>query len=368
MKEQKGKIGIREYVAIILLTVGVKLSDDTPAIIIEHVDSALWIVPLLIGLLSFIPIYLLIKVITTYKNKNLHDVILHLFGRYLGVVISLGLLLMGTASLIVDSAVYVDILGTMYYTETPSIIIYCVLVAICAYGGKKGLEQIGSVAWLVLFYVKISLLMALILTLRNSNLSFMFPILGSGGWEIIKESTSHISIYGDFFYLGLIAPYLTSAKVFKKGTLLALLIITIELSLSFLIYIFLFDYPSLKMLNYPYHEIIRYISVGFLTNIETFFLPIWLLAAFVRFSFYLYLISLFLGGIFNIKNFEYLIPTIATIIVIIGMVPESPTFTIFFLRERLLYIISPLFIILPCLMWLLAKIKGDLKHEKDTKS
>lgn len=36
MKQDKGKIGIKEYFAIISLTIGAKLSDDTPAIIYEN--------------------------------------------------------------------------------------------------------------------------------------------------------------------------------------------------------------------------------------------------------------------------------------------------------------------------------------------
>lgn len=364
MEEQRGKIGVREYVAIILLTVGIKLTDDTPAIIIERVDSALWIVPLVIGILSIIPIFLMIKVVTAYKNKNLHDVILHLFGKIFGTTISTILVLFGIFALSIDSAVYVDIVSTMYYPKTPVLIIYMVLMLVCAYGAKRGLEQIGSVSWLVIVYIKISLLLALILAFRNSHVQFMFPLLGSGGMNIIKESTTHISIFGEFLYFGLIAPYITSAKAFKKGTLIGLIIVTSEISISFLIFTWLFDYQSLKLLNYPYHEIIRYISLGFLTNIETFFLPIWLIGAFVRFAFYLYMIALFLGGIFNIKQFEYIIPTIATVVVILGMIPESPTFSIFYLREHFLYILSPCFFFLPCLMWIIAKFKGDLSHGK----
>ncbi|MEH7236108.1 GerAB/ArcD/ProY family transporter [Bacillus sp. JJ1562] len=368
MEQSRGKIGIREYVAIVILVIGVKLSDDTPTILVEFLSSAYWMAPLIIGLISIIPIYLTIKVVTAYKNKNLHDVILHLFGKYLGTVLSCILLLAFFIGLTYDSALYVDIIGTMYFTQTPYLIIFTVLMAVCAYCAKKGLEHIGTVSWLVLFYIKISLFITLLLALKESNLAFIFPILGPGSLEVIKSSTTHVSLFSEFFFMGLIAPYIVSAKAFKKGTWIAFVIIVIELTLAFLIYLFVFDYEGLKMLDYPYQELIRLIRFGFLTNIETFFFPFWIIASFIRFTVYIYLIAVFLGGICNIKSFEYLAPTIATIVVIFGMAPEAPTFTVFNIREVLLNSMSPMFLFIPFLMWILAKLRGDLKHEKTTQS
>jgi spore germination protein KB len=368
MEQSRGKIGIREYVATVVLVVGVKLSDDTPAIFAYFLKNALWMAPVLIGLLSIIPIYFMMKVITAYKNKNLHDVILHLFGRYIGNFLSCILLLGGLIALILDSAVYVDIIGTMYFTETPILLIYIVFMVVCAYSAKKGLEHIGSVSWLVLFYIKFSLLIALILALQESRVAHVFPILGPGPWEVVKRSSAHVSIFAEFFFIGLIAPYIASEKAFKKGTWIALLIVVSELTIAFLVYLFVFDFEGLRYLDYPYQELIRLIRLGFITNIETFFFPFWIIASFIRFSMYLYLISILFGGIFNIKKFEYLAPIIATITVIFGMAPEAPTFTLFKMREILQNMLSPMFVFVPCLMWILAKLRGDLKYEKTSQN
>ncbi|WP_077618887.1 GerAB/ArcD/ProY family transporter [Bacillus sinesaloumensis] len=368
MEKSRGKIGIREYIAMVILTVGVKLSDDTPAILVDYLSNTLWMAPILIGLMSIIPIYLTIKVITAYKNKNLHDVILHLFGKYFGNFLSIALLMVGFFALTFDSSMYIDIIGTMYFTETPNLIIYIVFMVVCAYSAKKGLEHIGTVSWLVLFYIKASLLLSFLLAIQDSSTDYIFPILGPGYWEVIKTSTTHVSVIAEFFYLGLIAPYIATVKAYKNGTWIALIIIVIELSFAFLIYLFVFDYEGLKMLDYPYQELIRLVRFGFITNIESFFFPFWIIASFIRFSFYLYLISIFLGGILNIKKFEHLAPIVATIAVIMGSAPEAATFTIFTIREVILNSVSPMFLLLPILMWLIARFKGDLKHDKKSQN
>lgn len=352
MEKHKGKIGLREYMAIVLLAVGTKLADDTPAILFHKLENSAWMTPIIIGLIAIIPIYLLLKIYSRFPNKNLMDILQILFGKPLSLLIIFLLWIAGFILNVIDTSIYTDIIGTMYFTETPTIFIYMVLMAVSSYGAKKGLEQIGSVAWSLLTYIKISLFIALILALTEGSFSYIFPIFGPGKWEIVKESSLKLSLYVDFLYLGVIASYISSTKDLKKGTWISLIILMIEFPLSIIAYLSLFDYESVKLLNYPFHETIRYISLGFLTNIETFFFPFWLVATFIRFSIYLYISAIMFGWIFKIKEFEYLIPTIATLMVIMGMIPETPTFSMVDIKEKILHFSTPSFFILPVLLWI----------------
>jgi spore germination protein KB len=361
MEKTRGKIGIREFIAVVILTIGTKMTDDTPAILYEQVENSAWMAPLIIGALSIIPIYLLTKVVLSHREKDLIEVVTHLVGKPIGFILLLILWIIVSVAITVDSSIYTDIIGTMYFTKTPTLVIYAILMGTCAYGAKKDLEQIGSFAWAVLFWIKASLFAALILTFTKGKIAFIFPLFGEGGWEVIKESTSHLSIYTDFIFLALLAPFVAGENAYKKGIWLALAIITIELSIALFAFLVLFDYEPVKMLNYPYHETIRYVSLEFLPNIEAIFFPFWLLATFVRFSFYLYLNAILFGGIFKIKNFKYLIPTLATLIVFLGMIPETPTFTFVEFRQVFLKILTPIYFLLPCVFWIIAKARGDFR-------
>lgn len=365
MEQQTGKIGIREYVAIVILVIGTKMADDTPAILYEKLYNSAWMTPIITGILAVIPIYFLLKILSHYPSKSLMDVMQKILGKPIGYAFVFILWIVGSLAVIIDSAIYTDIIGTMYFTRTPTIVLYTILMGVSAYGAQKGLEQIGSVAISVITYIKFSLLIALILTFSHGQVEFLFPIFGPGKWEIVKESSLKLSIFGDFLYIGAIAPFLKSAKDFKKGTWISLIILIIEIPIALAAYLFLFDYESVKLLNYPFHETIRYISVGFLSNLETFFFPFWLIATFIRFSIYLYLSATIFGWLFKIKTFEHIIPALATLFVFIGMIPETPTFSIFQIREKVLNIVTPFFFFLPLLLWMIAKLKGDFKNEKN---
>ncbi|MCS0669946.1 spore germination protein [Cytobacillus firmus] len=361
MEKIEGKIGGREFIAIIILTVGTKLADDTPAILYEKLGNAAWMAPIIIGMIWIIPLYFLVKVISLYEGKSLIDIIKKLFGKYMGFIILFLLWVIHSYAIIIDTAIYTDIIGTMYFTKTPALIIYVLLMAVSAYGAKKGLEHIGSFAWSVLLWIKISAFAALIMIYIQGEIHFIFPIFGPGQWEIMKESTANSSLFTDFVYFSLIAPLIKSSKDYKKWKSLGFVFVILELTVALFGFVLVFDYIAVKMMNYPFHEAIRYIQFGFLTNVEMFIFPFWLLSTFVRFAVYLYLCALLFGGLFNIKQIEYIIPTLATLFIFIGMMPETPTFTIFNLRQNFLHLITPFFIGLPFVLWITAKLRGEFK-------
>ncbi|MEW9050132.1 MAG: GerAB/ArcD/ProY family transporter [Neobacillus sp.] len=357
-------VGIREYIALLLLIIGVKLADSTPALYFDSLLSASWMGPLIGGITAIIPVYFLIKVMTLYEDMHLHDVTVHLFGKFLGIAISFIFWLYGSAVIAVDTRSYVDIIATLYFVKTPTISIFILLMAACAYTAMKGIQILGSLSWLVLAYVKVILIFALLLSIKEANIYAIFPLWGPGIREIITESVFKSSLYGDIFYMGLIFPVLASHKVFTKGTWIALGILTVEISISFLFFILMFDYISVSMLSFPFHELTRYIGIGtFLSNIDTLFFPFWVVASIVRFSVYLYLNALLFGYIFKVNEYKYSIPIFASVYLIVGMIPETPSFTIFQLRDPMYHIFSPVFIAFPILMWIIAKVRGDIKSE-----
>lgn len=361
MDHTKGKLGFREFLAIIIITFGTKLTDNTPTGLFNKVGSAAWITIILMCLLAIIPIYLLTKVITAYQNQNLVDIIYHLLGKYVGFFVIFVLWLTETYSIVLSSSMYTDIIETMYFVRTPTLYIYIILIGVAAYGAKKGLEFIGSTAWITLVGLNLALFVVLVLTFYLGRLSYLFPILGNGIGEIIKEGASNASIFGEFLYLGFIVTSLRSNNVYRKGIWTGFLYVSFIFILSLIAYIILFDYVSIVHLNYPFHESIRYIQLGFLTNVESLFLPFWLVASFIRFSFYLYISALLFGALFKINQFKYLVPSIAILIIFLGLIPEAPVFSLINFREKLVYISTPIFYFLPLLLWLMAKRKGVFK-------
>ena len=70
MKQQLGKLGVREYISIAILMVGAKATEDTPTHLFSKVQNASWMIPILSAGIFFIPLFLLLKTLTLYPRQR----------------------------------------------------------------------------------------------------------------------------------------------------------------------------------------------------------------------------------------------------------------------------------------------------------
>ncbi|WP_066250776.1 GerAB/ArcD/ProY family transporter [Neobacillus drentensis] len=368
MKQQLGKLGLREYISIAILMVGAKATEDTPIHLFSKVQNASWMIPILSAGIFFIPLFLLLKTMTLFQDKDLFSVIQKLLGKYLGFMVCLLIFLISSYAISFDTRSYANIIRTFYFTTTPNLIIYALLMVVCTYGARKGIQHIGSVAYLVIYLSVFSLWFALVLCTQKSTFQAIFPIWGPGKLEILKQSSQKLTLFADFFLFTMLIPFLTSIKQYKKGTWFAFVYVSLQISVAILIYICLFD-VGMDGLAYPFHTAIRFISIGsFLPNVEIIFFVTWLMSAFIRFTAFLYLNSLMFGHLFKIKDFEYVIPSLATIYLLIGSIPEAAVNASTEFKALSLNISGPAFAAISIILWLAALLKGEFKREKNRNS
>ena len=148
MKSQSDKLGIREYIAITILMVGAKGTDETPSMLYNQVQNAAWMIPLISGGLFFIPLILLLKTLSVFQGKNLFTVIQQLLGKYIGFVICLLIFLITSLAISYESRTYTNIINSFYFQTTPNLIIYGILMLVSAYGAKKAFGLLDqSLIW-----------------------------------------------------------------------------------------------------------------------------------------------------------------------------------------------------------------------------
>jgi spore germination protein (amino acid permease) len=368
MKQQPGKLGIREYVSITVLMVGSKASEDTPSLLFNQVQNTAWMIPILSAGIFFIPLFLLIKTISLFHEKDLFSVIEKLLGKYIGFFVCLVIFAFSSLGISVDSRTYTNIIRDYYFNTTPVLVLYGLFMAVCAYGAKRGIRNVGSVSYLLIFYTLLSLIIALILCTRESNIQAIMPIWGPGKWEVLKGSLKNLTLYADFFLLTMLVPYLRSSKEFRRGTWIAYIFTIILISAATIVFVCMFD-QSLGGIGYPFHTAIRYISLGsYIPNLEIIFFVIWIMGAFIRFTAFLYISALMFGHLFKIKDFEYLIPPLAAVYLLIGVIPETPMEVGLEWKSNVQITAGPVFAAISLIIWLAALLKGEFKHEENKNS
>lgn len=136
-------------------------------------------IPIITAAFTFIPLFLLIKTMSLYQNKNLFSVIQKLLGKYLGFFVCLLIFIINVFSISFDSRTYTTIIRTFYFNRTPIVIIYAILMGVCAYGAKKGNSayRIGCLSYYLL--CSTTLVSCVRIMYSRKQYSIPFPHLGS---------------------------------------------------------------------------------------------------------------------------------------------------------------------------------------------
>ncbi|MDL4839127.1 GerAB/ArcD/ProY family transporter [Aquibacillus rhizosphaerae] len=361
MKDYK-TLTTRDMFALVTLLIGIKFADTTPALLAQKGQNGFWLIPIVSFIVVIPSFLLLIYLLKKYKDKNLVELLETILGTFSGKLLGLIIFLLAYSTLIFDSRNYVEQIKLLYYPQSPTLIIFGLFMLVAFFCAKRGFEVIGFTSWIGLPLIKFAVFLLALLVLREAVWNRIFPLFGSGLNIITMEGVKNSSIFMEFFLLTIAYTSFKDTKFFRRGSYLGSAFVVVEIVLFFLLYTIVFDYNSIGKIAFPFHEITQYINFGdYFTNIETFFMVFWLFGAFMRFIIFLYLITWIFGTVFNINEFEPLLLPFAFFTVMIGMLPENSIINEMVIRDVLLDVMTPLFVLFPFLLWFIALCKGDLK-------
>jgi spore germination protein KB len=283
-------------------------------------------------------------------------------GNKIGVLVGFVFFVVALASTIVDTRGYVEIIGTLYYPNSPLLVVYFLYLLGSYLVAIRGINGISRVAWSIFPYIQFSLLLLIFFIFKELIFYRATPILGPGIGPILKEGAFKVSIFAELIFFGMLYPFIKNEQSYKKATIIGIGISLLEISLFIFLYSALFDFPTVERVSFPYHEMARYASVGdYITNTETFYLTFWLLGSIIKYAIYLYITILIFSTTFKIKNQKRLFPMFLLFIFFVGLQPRNISMVMQY-REMLLHTASLLVPSIPVLLWFVAKWRGELKN------
>ena len=186
IKLNDGKIGAKEFFAMIIFMIGIKFKDGTPELLYEAGKNAAWMMPLFSLVFLLVPFLMLLSLLKKHQTGFL-ELIFKLTGNHVGSILILLLFVLFFGSVTVNYRSHAEIISTLFFTKTPVAILVFVIVAASLYIAYLGLETIGRISWLILptFFALMIVLIAF--TWRQINWGFFFPIEGPGLAAVLRE-------------------------------------------------------------------------------------------------------------------------------------------------------------------------------------
>jgi spore germination protein (amino acid permease) len=332
------KLGVLEYGSILMLCLGIKVTDSTPTIFYKSAMNAGWMVPIVSSFIALASLSCLMVLFKRYKDKNLIELIYHLTGNYVGFILSFAItliLISFTASSIRN---YADIMSTVYFRKTPVIVLASMLAGSSCIMAKLGIRAVGRTAWLVMPWIMVVVGFFIILVYNLIKVDYIFPILGAGIKPILVGGVKNTAVYGDLIVMSVFFTQVKNYKHFKIASYVALSYGVVVLSFLSAIYLMVLDYPAVIINESPFHTIARLIFGGrFISNLEAFFFLFWIISALVRFSAYTFANAALISYTLKLKNPKRLTAPICAFILIISLAPENMYQNILLVRPLITY-------------------------------
>ncbi len=318
-----------------------------------------WISTLLAGFVIQLWMFITLKLAKFYPEKNLYQLLLHLFGRFIGsiFIILYTLYFIAIAGLV--TALQTGLINKWILALTPFWVIYILIMIVAVYLATDNILMIARFFSLstgvIVFFV---LLVATVY--GEANLSYILPV-GHGGWKNIFFAIKDVLIALTGFELILIIyPMLKRTKGTLK-TLTYANITTVGIY-TFLVFtsLIIFSPEEMTLVPEPVLYMLKAITFEVVERLDLIFLSIWVIPMTNSFIIYLYQASKGLKELFHKESHAPFVPIICVPIFISG----------FFLQDKFLmedigkvfqYIVFSFAFILPLFLLVIAWMKKKLE-------
>ncbi len=368
MNPNKGDIGLRELVSLIIIIIGIKAVDTTPLSLFKLGKNATWMMPIIwLSLLAF-SLFFTFKLLKHYQDKNILEIIMIIIGKYGGTFLNFYLFIIAFAASIDNTRSYVDIMKITIFKRTPTIVLLASLILVSGYIAYKGIHSITRTSLVVIPIFIFGAILLNILMIDSFNYLYIFPFAGPGLKKVGLRSLTTFTFIFEYFYLGIIIKKVKDYKTYRNANIIGFTIALLYMSMMFMNYIFVLDYYETEHMTHVFSQIIRMTNIGvFINNLEAIYFSLWTAAGMIRFAFYIYISAIILGFILKIqeKDSKYLILSLCIIILIIGLIPNNLFETEIQFRDQMLIKYNWLAgLILPFVLWVIALLRGKFRNAK----
>lgn len=304
MTNLKGKLKLSQIIIILyFICHGSLLGSTVNALfILGHEDS--WIVPIIGAIVGIIPFYLSITLMEKFPDKNIFEIIEYQFGKILGKIINILLILFICSYAIIFFWNLTNFISSQYLYSTPQGFIAILFIIPLIYMLSKGIQVIlrsGIIVFIFSFSFFIISACALIPQIQISNI---FPVLAKGISSPLKCVWISIAylVLPTFMITCIPKNSYSSQKNFKKYLIISYFIIQLTIWLTIFCILSVFGIELSILYQYPEFQILRRVSIGgFIERVESTLSIHWILDLFMMITFACYFIK---SGILHIFHFQ----------------------------------------------------------------
>ena len=310
---------------------------------------------LVLAAVAAIPLVLIYaRVSTLFEERNLFDMLLRVFGKWFGRLISLCVILycfmLGTLTLR-EFPVFVQ---TASLPKTPKIIFAAILGLICAYLAALGVRSFGKAGILFSAAAGCVIILTFLLLLPNMEFGNIRPVLGAR-WEDIGKNAAMFfgAPFGESVLLLCLFCDMKPGHSKYKAYFWGLMLGGAFLTAIILGNILSLGTGNFMSLSFPSYSAVSTINIGdYFQRAEVMAVSCMLLCDIIKIAVALYAACLGVASIFNITDYRKAVPVLALAMIPLSVFVSRDTVEIFRRFPGSLAYLIPIQVVIPLILWI----------------
>ncbi len=323
-KEAEMNIGNWEMAALVILILCTKIFLSFPRLMAESAGQAGWILSIYVSLITITVFWFMLRLYKKHYGKDLIDLGEHIGGAAGRIFVGL---------IIIGFTIYVNSVILREFSEDMKIIslsispisfvslFFLAAMIISAYVGLEALVRMNAIAVPI---ISLGYIIIMLGVGRYYDLSKIMPLFGLGFKQIFINGITRISIFSELLIVFMLTPNLKKFNNFKKSTYIGIVISSVFLTISSLVYLLVFAYPHATESFLPIYQLARLVDYGsFFQRGESVFLLIWAVAAMLYLSLGFNVLLQSFKKTFKLDHYKPLILPFAVIIFTLSLMPPN---------------------------------------------
>jgi spore germination protein KB len=300
---EKGKISAAQIAKMLYLAVTPTAILSTPAVTYKFAKQDLWISPMW-AFSGVAAIFTVLALQALFPGQNFIQVCARLLGPVIGKIAALVLLVYFLYVTGVIVREYGEFVVGAFLLHTPLIVVSGSMVFVCALAVRGGVEIVARFADVFIPVFALLFLLLIVPLVPELHIVNMLPIMGEGIGPSISGSFVLQTWFSEFVTVSFFIPFANQADKVKKSMAISFLAVILTLVISNLLTLLLLG-DLTGSYTYPFLIVARYIDFAeFFTHLESIFMAIWVLGAFVKICVYFYVTVLGTAQWANIRDYK----------------------------------------------------------------
>ncbi len=253
----------------------------------------------LIGsLLGFIVLALFLKLLNYEKDLNIYQKLEKLFGKFLGNVINIALIVLVIFYFIYTLWSIQIYIQNKYLDKTPSIVILILFLIPTVYSVNKGIKPICKLSLIIFIITVIEIILSIFGLINFVEIDNLKPFFNTPFSNILKNSLYFISYFFTPTFMLLMVPknQIENQDKLNKHIIIFYILGCINFFLLFLFIISVFGIELASLFYYPEFTLLKKINyLDFIQHVENILSTQWLFSLFISSVVSLYYIKRFLN-------------------------------------------------------------------------